>query len=441
MSLQPASAKPAKAQTGEALDAVAAMVNDEAVLVSDVEEQLYLFLQNLQQQGNARMPDSAQIDTLRRRFLDQMIDERLLAAEAKRQLITATDAEIERQVDAAVASAKERMGGETAYQEQLRKENLTEAGLRDRYRTDMRKQIVIEKLKQKQFPRHMVPQAEAEAYFKDHRDKFPKMPGEVRLQVIQITPEPDSAAAAAGLEKIRAIRKRLMAGEKFAKVAAEVSEDPGSANAGGDLGFNVRGHMVREFDDAMFSLKLNEISEPVRSPYGWHIIQVLERDTVKTVAGADSLDEGHKPVQEAHARHVLIRVTPNDADITRAQGLAERVRDQARKGTEFGTLVRRYSKYQGPADANGDVGFVSLGTLQPQIRAGLDTLEIGQVSDVLSNPAGFNVFKLVDRHPEREYTLDEVKDQLPDFVGNLQRQEKYEAWMKTLRAKAQIDYR
>jgi peptidyl-prolyl cis-trans isomerase SurA len=436
-----ATARPAAAANDQALDAVAAMVNDEAVLVSDVEEQLYLFMQQLQQQGDRAMPDSAEIDTLRHRILDQMIDDRLLQGEAKRQAIVVSDAEVERQVDAAIGQAKERIGGEEAYQAQLRKENLTESALRDKYRGEMRKQMMVERLKNKQFPRHTVPMAEAEAYFKAHKEKFPRVPGEVHLQVIQITPQPDSLALAAGLARIQAIRKRLVAGEKFAKVAAETSEDPGSAQSGGDLGFNVRGHMVKEFDDAAFSLKLNEISQPVRSPFGWHLIQVLDRDTVKTAAGRDSLDEAGGLVTEAHVRHILIRVTPNDADVQRAQALAVHVRDEARKGTDYSTLVRRYSRYQGSADPNGDVGFVSLGTLQAQIRAGLDTLEAGQVSDVLVNQSGFNLFKLLERHPEREYALDEVRAQLPDFVANLQRQERYEAWMKTLRAKSQIEYR
>jgi parvulin-like peptidyl-prolyl isomerase len=87
------------------------------------------------------------------------------------------------------------------------------------------------------------------------------------------------------------------------------------------------------------------------------------------------------------------------------------------------------------------VGFVSVGTLQQTIRDGLDSLEVGQVSDVLPNQAGFNIFKVTDRHPEREYTLEEVKDDLPDAVAQVQFREKYDNWLKQLRAKAQIEYR
>jgi peptidyl-prolyl cis-trans isomerase SurA len=431
---EPAAAKPS--ENDDALDAIAAMVNDEAVLASDVEEQLYLFLQR----SNAR-PDSTQIDTLRRQILDQLIDEKLLLAEAKRQGVAVTDAEIAKQIDQSIADAKERLGGEDAYREQLRRENTTEVQLREKYRGELQRQLMVRRLVERQFPHKPVPQTEAEAYFTAHHEKFPKVPAEVRLSVIQIPPQPDSAALAAGKAKLIAARKRIVAGEKFAKVAAEVSDDQNSANAGGDVGFFTRGKMEKSFEDVAFTLPLHQLSEAVRSPYGWHLIEVLERDTVKAVNGRDSLGEDGKPALEAHARHIVVRVTPNETDVARAKALAERVRDEARKGTNYGTLVRRYSTYDGPASPEGDVGFVSTASLQPLIREGLDSLEIGQVSDVLPNQAGFNIFKVTDRHPEREYTLDEVKPDLPDAVAQVQFREKYEAWLKQLRTKAQIEYR
>ena len=317
---------------------------------------------------------------------------------------------------------------------------MTEAQLRERYKADAAKAIAVDRLKAKQVPPRTVTQAEAELYFAGHKDKFPRVPSEVHLQVIQIPPAPDSAALANGLARIQAIRKRIAAGEKFAKVAAEVSEDPGSAKSGGDLGFFTRGHMVKEFDDAAFALANGELSQPVRSPFGWHLIQALERDTVKTVAGRDSTDDG-KPLVELHARHILVHLTPNDADIERAHLLAVRIRDEAIKGTNFATLVHRYSHYDGPANEDGDVGFISLGNLQPQIHAGLDSLEVGQVSDVLTNQSGFNVFKVLDRHAEREYKLEEIREELPNAVAEIQRREKIDAWVKSLRDKAQIEYR
>ena len=168
---------------------------------------------------------------------------------------------------------------------------------------------------------------------------------------------------------------------------------------------------------------------------------LADRDTVKTMARTDSLDDDNKPVIEAHVRHVLIRVDVADADVERAHKLADKVHAEALKGTDFGSLVKRYSHYQGPQKADGDVGFLSYAQLQPQIRAGLDTVKVGNVSDVLVNRAGFNVFKVLERKPERDYSLEEIRDELPQAVAQIQYREKYDAWVKNLRNKAHIEIR
>jgi len=433
----PKPAAPKSAGGDVALDAIAAMVNDEPVLASDVEEQLFMFLQRAQ----AR-PDSAQVDTLRRQVLDQLIDEKLLIAEAKRQGIVVSPAEVNKQVETAIAEAKQRLGGEAAFAQQLARENTTEARLRDRYRTDLDRQMVADRLVKKVIPMKPVPQAEAEAYYVANKSKFPQVPAQLRLSVIQLSPSPDSAALKAGRTKIEGVRKRLVAGEKFAKVAAETSDDPSSANSGGDLGYFRRGQMEPTLEDAAFSLPIGKVSQPVRTPYGWHLVEPIERDTVRSPAGVDSLDADGKPVIEAHARHILVKVTPTEADIDRAFQQAQKVREQAAaKGADFAALAKRHSTYQGQVTADGDVGFLSMAALQPNIRAGLEPLKIGEVSAVLPNQQGFNIFKVTDRKPERSYEVDEIKKDLPEAVAQVHFREKYDAWLKTLRSKAQIEYR
>jgi peptidyl-prolyl cis-trans isomerase SurA len=167
----------------------------------------------------------------------------------------------------------------------------------------------------------------------------------------------------------------------------------------------------------------------------------MERDTIRGPNGVDSLGADGKPIEEVHARHILVKVTPTDDDVNRAQELVAKVRDQAAKGADFANLVRKYSTYRGPANADGDVGFLSLGTLQPNIRAGIESLKPGEVSQVLPNAQGFNIFKVLERKPERDYELSEIKADLPDAVAEAQFRDKYEAWLKTLRSKAQIEYR
>lgn len=435
---KPATAKPLSSSTdSDRLDGIAAVVNDDVVLQSEVEEQLMNFIMQSKAQ-----PDSSEQDTLRHQILDQLINEKLIVAEAKKQGLTATDAEVSKQVDDAINQKREQLGGEEAFAQQLKAENTTESAVRARYKEQLKKEMIASRLMRKALPPKTVSPTEAEAYFKAHPDKFPKRPPEVRLSVIQIPVSADSASEAEGRTKAVEARKRIVAGEKFAKVAEAVSDDQTSARSGGDLGFFTRGAMESSLEQAAFTLKLNELSQPIRTPYGWHLLEVLERDTVKTAVGnKDSLDDKGVPVLEAHARHILIRVPLGDDDVERAKKVAEKVHAEAMKGTEFATLVKKYSKYQGKQTPDGDVGFVSLGSLQPQIREGLDSLGVGKISDVLQNQIGFNIFKVTDKKPERDYRLDEIKAELPDAVAQIQFRERYDAWVKGLRAKAHIEVR
>ncbi len=419
----------------ERLDGIAAVVNDDVVLESDVEEQLGLVLARSQ-----ATPDSDTVDTLRTQILNQLIDEKLIFAEGKKQGLTATDAEVAKELETAMKEIKQRFGGDDGFRQQLIKENTTEDKLREKFRAEIQRQIIGRKLMAKTLPKKTISQVEAEAYFKINHEKFPKVPAEIKLRVIQIPPSADSVTDARARVQALAIRKRLSNGEKFAKVAAEASDDPATARNGGDLGFVNRGLLDTPLEAVVFGLKNNEISGPVRSSAGWHIVQALERDTVKSVAGKDSLDDHGNPPVEVHARHILVRVQLTEADADRAKKLAERVHTQAVKGIDFAELVKRYSKYDGPAK-DGDLGFISVATLQPQIRAGLDSVKIGNVSDVLVNAAGFNIFKIVDRKGEREYEMSEIKEELPDAVAELQQRERYDGWIKTLRDRAHIEIR
>jgi peptidyl-prolyl cis-trans isomerase SurA len=431
----PAAAANATPSDAQRLDGIAAVVNDDVILQSDVEEQLALFVQS-----NGLRPDSVAVDTLRRQILDQLIDEKLIVAEAKRQGVTVADAEVDRQVDQALKDTKARVGGDAAFQEQLTREGLTEAKLRDKYHNDLQRQMLAQRMREKQLPHRAVPATEAEAFFTAHPEKFPKVPAQLRLSVIQLPVTADSVTDNKAKAAVLAARKRILAGEKFAKVAQQVSEDTGTAQSGGDLGYFAQGTMEPAFEKVAFSLKLNTVSMPVRTPYGWHVLEVIDRDTVKTHSGRDSLDKTGAPLLEAHVRHLMVRVPLTQQDSDRTLALAQKIRDQLARGADFAALAKRYSKYDA-ADPSGDVGYVPANSLRENIRDGLDSLKIGDISEPLANQVGYNIFKLTDRKPERAYTLDEVRAELPQAVEQIEQRDRYDAWVKTLRAKAHLDIR
>lgn len=419
--MRPASARPS-AKTQGRLDGVAAVVGGEPIFDSEVDEQLYLFFM----QSGTRPDSSAQL-AVRKDILDRLVDEKLIVQEAKRKQVAVADSELSRQVDDAVSDAKTRLGGDSGYQAELSREGITENDLRERYRGEIRRQLLANQLLRKELNLKLeVSPSEAEAYFKANPADFPKRPEELGLAVIQISIEPESSAVVAARKRAEDALARLRKGESFTRLAQEVSEDPGTRPAGGDLGFFSHGDLDSTFEQAAFALKPGETSGIVRTSFGFHIIRVEERDTTR---------------KEVHARHILIRVAPQASDQQRAETLANRVYDEAKKGADFGDLVRRYSTYKGPAGPGGNLGFLPLSAFPQEFRDGLSSLSIGQVSRPLLGPQGYNIFKMLDRHAERAYTLDEVKEQLPDLVRQIKLKKQYDTWVASLRSKAHVEYK
>jgi len=417
---QPA-ASPVPSARGEQIDGVVATVNDEVILASEVDEQLYLFLN----QNRAR-PDSAAVAQLRRDILDRMVEEKVIVSEAKRQKITLPEAELEKNVTDALSEVKQRLGSEAAFRAELASEGITEDDLRKRYREDVSRQMMAQALLRKQIGKVEVTPAEAEAYFAAHPGELPKRPAAIRTQVIQIPVEADSAARRTVRKRATDAAARIKKGEPFSRLAQELSEDQATASSGGDLGWFKRGALDSTFEAAAFKLPVGQVSGVITTPFGDHLIKVEEADPAKG---------------EIHARHILFRLQPTEKDAARVLQRIEEVRAQAEKGVDFGTLVRRYSKYRGPVGADGDLGLLPMTAFTPEFRAALDTLETGQVSPPLRNPQGWSLFKVVDREGERAYRPDEIKEDLPELVRQAKMKTQYQTFVAELRKKATIEYR
>lgn len=416
-----APAAPAPSPRGERIDGVVAVVNDEVVLASEVDEQLYLFLQ----QARVR-PDSAEIAQLRREILDRIIDEKVIVSEAKRQNVTLPEAELKKNVDDAIADVKQRLGSEAAFRAELEREGISEENLRQRYREDATRQMMANALLRKQLGKVEVTPAEAEKYFGEHAAEFPKRASAIHVQLVQVPVEPDSAARRAVRARANAAAARLKKGEPFSRLAQELSEDVGTASSGGDLGWFKRGTLDSTFEVQAFKLPVGQVSGVIETPYGYHLVKVEEADAAKG---------------EIRARHILFRLAPTDDDARRVRQRIDDVRSQAVKGVDFGTLARRYSRFRGPSGPDGDLGFLPMTAFSPEFRAALDTLETGQVSPPLLNAQGWHLFKVLDREGERAYRLDEIRNELPEMVRQAKLKNQYETFVADLRKKATIEYR
>jgi peptidyl-prolyl cis-trans isomerase D len=140
-----------------------------------------------------------------------------------------------------------------------------------------------------------VSDAEIATYYNAHKDEF-KRPARAQIQIVSIPKEPNAADTASARQAAESAREEIAKGADFATVAKRVSKDPGSAAQGGDLGNVRKGQMVPAFDQAVWSLPVGEVSAPVQTQFGFHVIQVQSRDS----AGA-------------RVRHILVPVTISGA--------------------------------------------------------------------------------------------------------------------------------
>ena len=221
-------------------------------------------------------------------------------------------------------------------------------------------------------------------------------------------------------EEIGRLRREIEAGKDFAELAAVVSDDEGSAARGGDLGFFGRGRMVAPFEEAAFALAPGELSEPVQTPYGWHLIKVDER-----------LEENGE--EKVHARHILLRHQPSRTTEDSLRSSVEAFQEQAAAEGFAATLAAS------GAEATG-TDFLQKSQAVPGISANTTWLvnwffeqEPGAVSQVIEDDSGLWVAHLVAKRPEGTVPLDELKDQLEPLVRTRKKAARAAVRLETVR--------
>lgn len=198
--------------------------------------------------------------------VEQMISDKIVALEAKKQKVNILDAELNKEVD----KLKESYGGEDVFNQMLEANNTTVDVLKE----DLKNYLTLRKLLE---PQIKITDEDLKTYFDENKDSL----GEVeQVNASHILVEDEATA--------KEIKQKLTDGADFAELAKEYSTDEGSKENGGKLGFFPKGTMVTEFEDVAFALPINEISEPVKSDYGYHIIKVEEKKEAKEANYDDS---------------------------------------------------------------------------------------------------------------------------------------------------------
>lgn len=409
--------------SGEIIDRIVAVVEDEAIFESDVDQAVrqYFF-----QKGQSSVTP-AERDEVFDDALQNLINDKLVIAQAGRLGIDVPFADVETQVKKAVDENTKQLGGEEAFNRQLQQEGLTLDELKKLYRTQIRNRMLVERVLQKDMQKeHKEPTSEElRKFYDDNKARLPLRPEVAHLKTIFIGFDTSTGSTAEAKKKIDGLRARIVGGEKFEDVAKAESDDPSSA-LGGDLGF-VKPEDLREpnFARAASTLAIGQLSEPVLTVYGYHLIEVTDK---------------REDTGEVRLRHILIRAEPTDKDVEEVFATANKVHADLVAGASFDSLAARYNT-DPAADKHGDLGWLKVSELPEFFRDVLANLKPGDISQVTRESTGFRIVELMARDAERPYEFSEIQSELKQYYAQQSFGSSYDEYVKDLRKKFSVEMR
>lgn len=401
------------AYSQELLDKIVAVVDNEIILQSELQ-----FKTNVYAAQNKVDPEQP---GLKQQMLNSMIEEKLVYAQANLDSIEVSDEEITQRIEYQINLFIQQYGSRERV-EQIYGMSLEK--IKRELRDDVRKSVMVQKLQEKKFGDVQTTKREVEDFFVKFKDSLGVIPEKVKLSHILKNPIASKATKEKYKQFAQAILDSIKQGAVFAIMAKKYSEDPGSAQEGGDLGFVKRGVFYPEFEAAAFALQPGELSEVIESPVGYHIIQLLE-----------------KRGESIHTRHILIKVKKSDeADLKAIEFLTE-IRDSVINGMgDFLDYAKQYSDDKETSPFGGELGTFYINQLDKSLTETVSKLKDGEISfpkriDFGGGNYGYHIVKLIKRMPQHLVDLNEDYNELQRLADQYKKQELYEKWIGELKTK------
>ena len=271
---------PAMRDSETLVDRVVAIVNDDVILMSELQEAVIVY-----QSETKGAPEGEDLEDLQQKILKRMVDLRLQVQEARREKIEVTEDDVKAVVDDFVR----RNGGDRAKIDvQLRAQGVTWEGLR----RDFRDHLLMQRIRSRRVGRRAtVTEAEVDAYMAENRPKLEAGLKYHARHIVVLAEPPDQAAAwERAKTEVDAVAARLRDGTDFAALARERSKDP-SAAAGDDLGWLARGEMDAVFEGPLLKLAKGGVTEPIRSGAGYHLFRLEDREELTPQMLAESREQ------------------------------------------------------------------------------------------------------------------------------------------------------
>ena len=404
------------------VDYIVAVVNSEPITNNEVQN-LKLRLEKQLQSGTAA--PSAQV--LTQQALDQLINEKAQLQQARDNGIRIDDTEVD-QTELNIARQNQ------VAKEELYKRIVLEGLSVSAFREQLRTQLMISRLRERDVDnRARISDTDVEQFIQSQQAGKPvaSSPVDINLAMILIAvPENSSEQEAAELKlKAQQIVQRAKRGESFATLAQVFSQALDKGANGGEMGLRAADRYPTLFVDSTQNLNRGEVSDPVRSGAGFHILKVLDK---KQSEMSSTL------ILQTRARHILLR-TGSELSEAAARNRLVTYKQRVQAGTDFADLARQFSQ-DGSATAGGDLGWASPGQFVPEFEEILARLQPGQISDPLISRFGAHLIQVMERR-EVPLSVREQREMVRTQLREKKIEELYSAWVDELRGRAYVELR
>lgn len=418
------------ASASDVVDRVAAVVGDSVILLSQVQEEIV----RLRARGMEIPSDRAGQAQIQREVLDQLVNQQvILQAALQDSLISVDEERLDQVVDEELEARVRSFGGREALQRALAEQGMTMAAFRERIREYARREQLQQQLLlrlSRSAGEVRVDESEVRELYESRRAQLARRPATITFRQAVVRPEPsDSAREAARVEAERILEMARSGEHEFEDLARRFSDDPGSRQQGGDLGWFRRGAMVPAFEDAAFALYPGQISEVVETDFGFHIIKV---------------ERARGP--ERKARHILVAPEVSEADVERARRRAGEIRERIAAGEPFDEFVLEEPFPGSPPDSLTVSRDRLSESLPPSFAEALAGASVGDLIGPLEfrlTPGSdelplFSVIRVAEIREEGEFLYEEVRDRIREQIRE---QRTLERVIQTLREQTYIDVR
>lgn len=412
-------ATPAMAQTLQPLDRIAAVVNEDVVLQSEMDRAVQNVLAQYADQPGQLPPRAV----LERQVLERLVLVKLQVARAAESGIRIGDAELTNAVNAVA-----QQNGTTP--DGLRQRLEADGMSFDEFRSSLRDEITIQRLRQS-YAQSRVQVSEGEV---DAAIAAQAATGvQYRLAHILVA-VPDGASAdqiSTGKSKIDGVKALVDKGElDFSAAAVRYSDSP-NALEGGDLGWRSVDEIPTAFVEMLKGMNPGQVVGPLRGPSGFQLLKLVEvRDAAQTEK---------RSVTEYNARHILVRVTPTQ-DVAAAKAKIDTLRARIAGGADFVEVAKESTEDANSRDDGGDLGWFPADAFGPAFGQQVTGLQDGQVSAPFRTDAGWHIVQRVGSR-QTDVTDQNRRAQIRETIGRRKAEDEYNRFLQELRGEAYVSFR